>query len=225
MAERIPAGADCLLATTLCGAVVGALVRIQSKSKFRVTLHLVLKIHNEELLQQACEYVGRGLDSSRSGAARTFPTAHATIGLAYGCRKIVRSLRGVDPTLFQSTMTHLRLNLAASKMAPEVRFVLAIPILQPQSSFFPPSPVAAIVYIDSRSSDFWLSNTEISDLCILIGTLWMILRSGRIGHLTGCATPLTDIDTNPNPPADLPVKVADALELLTSVRPPCQSAL
>jgi hypothetical protein len=223
--EYLP-GPTALLATALCGAVVGSLVRLKpDANRFRVTLHRVLRIYDEDLLQQACEDLGPGSAASRPGTGRTFPVKNATIGQAYACHNIVRSLRDVDPDSLQKAMTFLKLNAASSSMAPDIVFVLAIPILQPPTSFFRPTRVAGIVYIDSRSPGFWLSDAEISELCTMIKHAldglqdktrrpFERLRNIRPGN----------VETKSRAPANLPDEVADTLELLTSVSPPTTDA-
>lgn len=218
--EYLP-GPTSLLATVLCGALVGSLRRLRpSADQFRVTLHRVLKIDEEELLQQACEYLGAGAPSASIGAGRTFPAQNATIGLAYMCRRVIRSRRDVHTGALQTAMLELKLNLASSKMASDVQFVLAIPILQPTTDFLPPSPVAGVVYIDSHSPEFWLTNAEVSELCTLIqhslaglqgvNSLFDRLRNIR----------LSDSADNPKATAELPGNVASELEILTTVQPP-----
>jgi len=219
--EYLP-GPTALLATALCGALAGSLVRLKPVAdRFRVTLHRVLRIHEEDLLQQACEYLGPGSASKFLGTGRTFPAKNATIGNAYTCQNIVRSRKDVDNDSLQKAMTFLQLNAASTKMAEDVVFVLAIPILQPQTSFFRPSCVAGVVYIDSRSPGFWLSDAEISELCTLIKHA----LDGLVGEAHRPFDRLRnvrpgDVETKPGSRASLPDEVTGALELLTDVRPP-----
>src|SRR5947207_2825940 len=99
--------------------------------RLRVTLHRAITVGDQELLQQACDYLGADDEAgSASTAARTFPAENATIGLAYTCRRIVRSLRKVKPEDLKSAMGQLNLNAASRTMAGDVGFVLAIPILE-----------------------------------------------------------------------------------------------
>lgn len=219
--EYLP-GPTALMSTTLCGAVVGSVSRLRPcAAHFRVTLHRVLNIHEEELLQQSCEYQGRGLNRENSSAGRTFPVANATIGQAYACRNIVRSRRGVSPENLSTAMSHLNLNAASSKMAPEVGFVLAIPVLQPETSFFRPSPVAGVIYIDSRTRDFWLSDGEVSELCTIIQHALDGLQNqpnrsfNRLRNVR-----LSDIEGEVNPAMPLAAKVIEQLELVSNVVPP-----
>jgi len=63
---------------------------------------------------------------STSAAARTFPARNATIGLAFRCRRIVRSVRGVGPSDLQKAMVSLNLNAASRSMSERVCFVLIL---------------------------------------------------------------------------------------------------
>ena len=55
-------------------------------------------------------------------------------------------------------MADLRLNDASSKMAKEVGFILAIPLLEPERDYTLPQPVAAVIYIDSDAPDFFVDD-------------------------------------------------------------------
>ena len=160
--EYLP-GPTSLLATTLSGSVAGLLASLRpTATHFRVTLHRTLPIGQEELLQQACEYVGRGLPAGSSTSGRTFPACNATIGLAYQARRVIRSVKAVEPLRLETAMAFLNLDEASRKMATGVRFVLAVPILEPETQFVRPSPTAAELYVDSKDCDFWLSDKEVS---------------------------------------------------------------
>jgi hypothetical protein len=176
-------------------------------------------------LQQACEYLGPGAERGRPSTGRTFPIDHATIGLAYACRRIVRSTNDVSPDALQTAMAHLKLNVAASKMAAGVRFLLAIPILQPDNDFFLPSPVAGVLYIDSGSPEFWLSDSDVASLCAVLGHALDGVHEvpdrvfDRLRNIR-----LTEISQAPSPPVDLPMEVSNALELVGGVWPPATDA-
>lgn len=218
--EYIP-GPTAILGTTLCGAVTGTLVRFRPIAKqFRVTVHRVIKIDEEDLLQQTCDYMGAGVSLRRSAAGRTFPM-NATIGLAYKTRSIVRSFKGTDPETLQRAMKQLNLHAASRKMAPEVCFVLAIPILQPEDSFYGSNPVAGVVYIDSKERNFWLSDKEVSELCILIEHALKGLQDGAIRTFDRIRNVrMTDLNNTAGPAAPLPKNIRDVLKLLTETSPP-----
>ncbi|KUR78646.1 FAD/NAD(P)-binding protein [Novosphingobium sp. FSW06-99] len=166
--EYLP-GPTALVATSLCGAIVGVVERMQPAAKhFRVTLHRTLSIHGDDLLQQACDYLGKGLEKASATAGRTFPATAATIGAAYRTRRIVRTLKDVKAEDLQAGMADLKLHEAARKMMPEVRFVLAIPILQPEHRHYAPSPVTAILYLDSRDEAFFLNDDMIGEVCAVL---------------------------------------------------------
>jgi hypothetical protein len=153
-----------LLATALCSSIAGYLNgKHPADKRLRVTLHRAMQIGAEEVLQQACDYQGISiLPESTSG--RTFPARNATIGLAYQCRQVVRSRRRVNRRLLESTMSKLRLNDASSKMAKEVGFVLAIPLLEPERAYTLPQPVIGIIYIDSDASGFFVDDDGLATL-------------------------------------------------------------
>lgn len=165
--EYLPGPTE-LLANTFCSSLAGILLeRHPSKGRLRVTLHRAMPMGDEELLQQACDYSGtndaRGENSS---AARTFPARNATIGLAYKCRQIVRSKKGVGPSALQSAMSSLSLKAAARGMNESVGFVLAIPLLEPDlpNQYTVPAPVVGIIYIDSNAKGFFINEKELRGL-------------------------------------------------------------
>ena len=167
--EYLP-GPTSLLATTLSGSVAGLLASLRpTANHFRVTLHRTLLIGKEELLQQACEYAGRGFSAGSSTSGRTFPASNATIGLAYQSRRVIRSFKNVEPSCLESAMRKLNLDEASRNMASGVRFVLAVPILEPEMDFVRPSPITAVLYVDSKDNDFWLSDKEVLMLANVVG--------------------------------------------------------
>jgi hypothetical protein len=218
--EYLP-GPTALLATAICGAVSGTIADIHPTSKhFRVTLHRVLTINREELLQQSCEYMGRNVPiDGRSG--RTFPAANATIGLAYQTRRIIRSTQQTTPGSLRKAMAALNLNEASSNMSVEVGFVLAIPILQPISGFFEPSPVCGVVYVDSKDDGFWLSDDDVGRLKIVVEHAVENIRSGSSLPLDRLRnTPLRNVTSTLPSSINVPETVEGALEALNKVSPP-----
>jgi hypothetical protein len=169
--EYLP-GATALLSTTLCAAMAGVLIGQRSKSTaLRVTLHRAVRFGQEELLQQTCEYFGASEPLKEKTAGRTFPANLATIGLAYKCRRIIRSRENIDPLALKAAAELLGLRTASRKMKKEVSFVLAIPILEPEEdgNFTAPRPVAGVVYIDSTDRDFYIDDLELQVLVEMIG--------------------------------------------------------
>lgn len=166
--EYLP-GPTSLIGHTLVGALEAEIGRLRPHAKhFRITMHRVLSIHGEDLLQQLCGYVGRGFEESAPTAGRTFPAGNATIGLAYRTRQIIRSRPGIDPAELSAAMAKLHLNEASRKMADEVGFVAAVPVLQPDKDFFPPSPVCGIIYFDSRDPNFDLETAELAEIAAVV---------------------------------------------------------
>jgi hypothetical protein len=176
--EYLP-GPTALLAIAITSAVAGEIERLRPKARhFRVTIHRVLSIHGEELLQQACDYIGRNLDDAKSTAGRTFPAQNATIGQAYLTRRIVRSQPGIRPVKLNEVMEKLSLNQASRKMSSEVGFLAAIPIVQPENDFYDPSPVCAVVYFDSRDKGFDISDRELAQVVRLVERIVDSVRRG-----------------------------------------------
>ncbi len=167
--EHLP-GATALVGTTVAGAVAGALRALRPHANHdRITLHRVLDLNRETLLQQTCDYLGRTEPPNRrSATGRTFPKDMATIGLAFACRRPVRSIKGVSRQDLEIAMDRLQLKKSARNMAEQVEFVLAIPVLQPLDHYAGPSPVAAVLYLDSRSAGYWLEDDEVAQICRVV---------------------------------------------------------
>ncbi len=214
--EYLP-GPTAILAAALAGAVSGA-VNVCSKGPHRVTLHRVLELRKEVLLQQCCDYAGAAANG-RSTAGRTFPAEMATIGQAFACQMPIRSRKTVSPNRLSNTMNQLQLKSAARNMRPDVRFVLAIPILQPEHAFFGSSPVAGVVYIDSVSKRFWLSDEAVVQVCeVITQTLRQFemetRRFDRVRNIQSVSK-----RTAARAPAKLSSKFSHALEV-AKVEPP-----
>lgn len=218
--EYLP-GTTALVATTLCGSIKGALERLRPDSEhFRITFHRSMSIHGESLLQQSCDYVGRKLEKADDTAARVLPAKTATVGAAYRCRKIVRSIKDVKIGVLKKAMKELKLNESARGMLDNVDFVLAIPIIQSSENFYGPSSVAGVLYIDSRDPGFWLNDDEVSELSALFEAGLRSIEAsnmrtlGRVRNFVLeplLQTEEDDADTLGN---------LDALEIVTGVKPP-----
>ncbi|ESW99302.1 hypothetical protein X769_24475 [Mesorhizobium sp. LSJC268A00] len=220
--EYLP-GPTALLAAAYCGALAGALrADHPGPGRLRVTLHRAVVFGPDELLQQCCEYFGTSdARGGASSAARTFPALNATIGLAYRTRRIVRSLRAVSPELLSNAMNSLDLSAASRKMASEVGFVMAIPILEPEQAglYTAPNPVAGVVYVDSAGRDFWIDDNDVARI--------VSMTNEFVRGLNGDTDPFDKIRNVPLsstggalPEAlSLPPDVANALEL-SIVQPP-----
>jgi hypothetical protein len=221
--EYLPAP-TALLASALCSSVVGVLSRTHPRDqRLRVTLHRAISFGSEEVLQQTCDYQGLCLEPELTGG-RTFPAGNATIGLAYRCRKVVRSKRRVDRSKLKHVMTTLRLNDASSAMSDKVGFVLAIPLLEPERSFTSPKPVIGVLYVDSMAKGFFIEDDDIRTLVsmaqkFLDGLVASPLEAfGRVHNFR-----LSEIRKKASPAIDLPRNIGNTLELVHAVPPPRSS--
>lgn len=226
--EYLPTPTE-FIAVTLCSAVAGALrVAHGDGSRLRVTLHRAMPFGREELLQQACDYVGTRPEpgSKRapvSAAGRTFPAGNATIGLAYRCRQIVRSRRGVSAGDLQRAMEELKLNAASRHMSSRVGFVAAIPLLEPEhpGQFYLPTPVFGVLYIDSEEPGYFLGDAELRGVVAMIQqTLDALTRlehipSGRIRNV-----PMAERGSAVPSPEPFPPDVAFVLEQVDCIAAP-----
>ncbi|WP_027780574.1 FAD-dependent oxidoreductase [Paraburkholderia caledonica] len=170
--EYLP-GPTALMATAFCASLAGALRHGHNPSRrLRVTLHRVASFGGQEVLQQACNYQGVALErKDESGIGRTFPIHMGTIGLAFYTRRVIRSLPSVDPGKLHAYMSSpsRRLRESTRLMSTKVRFVIAIPILEPTDPGLhsPPSAVAGVIYIDSEADDFFIDDGSLK------GIVWM----------------------------------------------------
>lgn len=218
--EYLP-GPTALVANVLCGAVAGVVENMRPHAKhFRITLHRSLSIHDEDLLQQACDYLGKGLVKSSATAGRTFPASAATIGAAYRSRRVVRTPKAVTARDLKEGMKKLKLHDAARKMMPGVSFVLAIPLLQPEDRHYAPNPVAVVLYLDSRDDDFYLEDEEVRQLCLVFQAAARSIESANgisLGRLRNVQLE-PELDAAREPPAEQ-IGTA-ALEIVEHVEPP-----
>lgn len=218
--EYLP-GPTGLLANSVAGAVAGHLVALCPTLKhLRVTLHRVITIHGENLLQQACDYVGVGPLDGQPTSGRVFPADVATIGLAYRTRRIVRSKPKVSHRDLDTAMKQLELSTASRKMARGVQFVAALPVLQPEDSHFAPSPVCAVLYLDSRDEAFDLSDAEFADLAGIVSRAIEAARNACEGSLDRLDnTALRIVETSAPAPMPLPPEIAGQI-MIVDVEPP-----
>lgn len=222
--EYLPGPTE-LLATALCSTLAGALVMSHTmKGRLRVTLHRSMVFGSDELLQQACDYQGTDdARSQQSAAGRTFPNQNGTIGQAYRCQRIVRSIENVNSVDLNKTMESLRLHEASRKMSTQVGFVLAIPLLEGNSTHAQTSSsqVLGVIYIDSTAAGFFIDDEKLKQLVQMAQSfLSALLRAS-----------LSSIDRVRNIPlvSRVDVKqhveifdknVEGLLELVNNVRPP-----
>jgi hypothetical protein len=216
--EYLP-GPTALVASALCAGLSGELARTHPADKrLRVTLHRALPFGSEEVLQQSCEYHGLLL-GPEPGTGRTFPAKNATIGLAYLCRQIVRSRRGVTQEELQRAMKSLNLNYA-SAMAKDVAFVMAIPLLEPERNYTVPAPVSGVIYIDSEANKYYIKDEQVKTLVAIAQSFLdaMARRNEAFGGIRNL--PLSSAQTSPKPRQQMPAKVQNALELMSGIQPP-----
>jgi hypothetical protein len=217
--EYLP-GPTSLVGTALSAALAGDILHDSPDVvRLRVTLHRTLVVGPEELLQQTAEYAGTvANDPLRSTAARTFPTTTMTIGLAYRCRKIVRSRAGVNPKALHSAMAKLDPLAASREMSSSVSFVLAIPLLEPETDYSDNNPVAGIVYVDCGSPNFYLDDEKVKRLVSLCNRfLFELNREVRFNRIRNIA--LAKRNSTPVAPDELPGDVQTELELLEIASP------
>jgi hypothetical protein len=217
--EYLP-GPTSLLGTALSALLAGQILNDQPNLvRLRVTLHRTLVVGSEELLQQTAEYAGTAnSDPARSTAARTFPTSSMTIGLAYRCRKIVRSKPGVSSQSLLDAMSQLEPLAASRRMSSSVTFVLAIPLLEPEDDYSDNSPVAGVVYVDCASPNFYLDDEKVAHLAFLCDRFLLELTRGtKFNRIRNIA--LAKPGSAPTLPDQLPTKIEGQLMLL-EVEPP-----
>jgi hypothetical protein len=221
--EYLP-GPTALAALSLCTAIAGLLLKHHSsESRLRVTLHRTRTVGDEALLQQCCEYVGTSIPETKPAAARTFPAEKATIGLAYSCRQIVRSTKGVSPEALRIGMEALNLNFASREMSSSVGFVMAMPIVQSEivGGFSGPNPVAGVLYIDSEQPGYFIGDERAKDLAAMVELFvhdasdFGLLEFRRIRNLSVGRRQLT-VPSKGTPPSG----VSGLLEIVTTVEPP-----
>lgn len=171
--EYLP-GATQLASLNLCSCLSGYLRTQHSDAhRLRVTLHRTIVISGEELLQQCSEYCGvNANDPSVKNAGRTFPADKATIGAAYISHQIWRTKKGVQNSEIAKDMTSLKLTEASRIMNPEVKFLMAIPLLErdAEGRSTGESPVWGVIYIDSTDSNFFLQDANLHVVISIINS-------------------------------------------------------
>ena len=218
--EYLP-GPTALLATTICGSVAGAILHMRPDANhFRITLHRTLSLNDDELLQQACDYVGKGLFQSSATAGRTIVASALTIGQAYRTRKIVRTPHGITPEEIKAGMEQLQLGSVARKMGKDVSYIFAMPIVQPDDKHFAPGPIAAVLYFDSSDAEFWLDDSEIAEIALIVeGAVKAIdaAEGSALGRVRNFAMGKVCCELKS---AAQPETGTDALEIVEDVKPP-----
>jgi hypothetical protein len=186
--EYLP-GPTQALAISLCAAVAGSLVVDHDPTKrLRITLHRTLLLGGEALLQQCCEYTGLKLEpTARPAAGRTFPSTHATIGLAYESREIVRTIRDAKLEDIESDMATLQLHVSSRKMAESVRSLLAIPLLATslrdhRMAGGELDDVVGVLYLDSEEGNAFSDDLKVRRLTGMAERFLLdVTRPGPLG--------------------------------------------
>jgi hypothetical protein len=152
--EYLPPAIE-LVANSFCAGIAGFLESLEQKPQdLRVTLHRVITIGNEEILQQSCDYVGNSnAQRVANTAGRTFPVYIGTIGLAYQSQKIVVSDGKISGKELSVEMKKLNLSEASRTMSTRVDSLIAIPFTCPLPTSDENKKVFAILYVDSYTED------------------------------------------------------------------------
>jgi len=210
-----------LLGTTLSSAIAGAIRAVHlDQNRLRVTLHRTVIIQDEELLQQTCDYATDfEAKGSQSTAGRTFPNDIATIGMAYGTRRIIRSVRGVSAVRLHAATAEMNLESASRPMSQDVKFVLAIPLLEPEDHYSLQTPVIGVVYVDSEADDFYVEDEELRSLIVLIQRFLSEIEK-RDGFNRIRNQPLSSVTNLPSARREIHPGIADAFEAIRSIDPP-----
>jgi len=219
--EYLP-GATSLAASTFCASLVPLLTEKHPvDQRLRVTLHRAIHVGKEEFLQQCCPYTGVKLENrDASGSGRTFAVKHATIGLAYRTRKILTTKTLVKKDVLNEAMNELNLNDGARAMRKDVKFIMAIPLLEPMNNFTLPSPVCGVLYVDSTADNFKLGKEKIT-LISSMTKKWLEDLIRNVGDLDRVYNFRFDKVGNDAPPGlkKLPIKVRKVFEF-SDVAPP-----
>jgi len=223
--EYLP-GTTELLATAFCSAIAGFLLRRYpaDSGRLRVTLHRAMLFGDEELLQQICDY--QGTENARgtvSAAGRTFPATNGTIGLAYRCRRIVRSIKDVNPGDLNQSMLPLKLHEASRNMSQDVGYVLAVPLLEPESDskHTVPFSVVGVLYIDSTTSGYFISDEDLGVVSAMADAFLAALVRLTITPVERIRNiKLADLADSAKDAEQLPPEVAKSLELIDKIEPP-----
>ena len=109
-------------------------------------------------------------------------------------------------------MQRLDLHAAARKMMPEVSYVLAMPVLQPDADCHAPGPVAAILYLDSKDDDFALSDAEVDRVSQVTRDAFRSVAGRSFAGVRNSA--FLDAWMPYGPPEAAPAGIERAIELL-----------
>jgi hypothetical protein len=108
-------------------------------------------------------------------------------------------------------------------MAKDVRFLLAIPILEPESTgkFTDPTPVVGVIFVDSTDEDFFVDNESLSEMLAYCDGFVAALENDSTGKLDRIVNiALTPLGSDVPQSAGLPSSLHNALELMDRYDPP-----
>jgi len=207
--EHLPPATEVLVSGFISG-VAGFLEAHGSVGNdFRVTLHRTLYVGDEPTLQQAAKYYG---NSDRLGkAGRTFGFSHATVGYAAVTRKIVstRSKANTETDSQYAADLHedtenLKVTEDSQRMNPNVRSIIAIPILSPDEE-----RTLAVLYADSTSVNAFdeSSITTLATMCKSFASKLDEIDFNRVANFTIVA------------PDSVPQMKGEVIEKLKVIRP------
>lgn len=172
------------LAAWLCNAHPGM--------ESRVTIHRIIRLGDEILLQQACEYYGTAKLERRSAAGRTFSIDRATIGLCVQMKKICRTTPDVQNDAIQKDMNDvLRLQQQSQSMSSDVRSVLTIPFFSASTK-----EVIGVLYMDSFAPNVFTNEKikEFVTLCRGFAGMFKNFSHKNINNIAGQADPWKQFD-------------------------------
>ena len=184
--EHLPAATE-IMATAFITGVAGYLEAAGAGDDFRVTLHRIIHVGGETLLQQSSRYIGTTtrLKEPRTGdPARTFKLEDGTIGYAVRTAKILRTRLMTEDETEDQYKEKLRRDseaLAVEKdsqtMSKNVRSVLALPILAPDHK-----TVLAVLFADSTKLNVFIDQCvgTISQMCRNFAEQIQAIRSERV---------------------------------------------
>jgi hypothetical protein len=165
------------------------------------------------------------ITGSSSTAGRTFPAHNGTIGLAYSTGRVVRSVAESTNDEIQADMAVLDLDEASRRMSPDVRSLLAVPMLAGADGDTSDGSVVGVLYVDSESEGFFADE----DLVKVVVSLCEGFLSALDSELEDVAGQLSNASywssrNEAKPAEESGGRAADALELL-DIDPPRGSVM
>ncbi|MBY3168698.1 FAD-dependent oxidoreductase [Rhizobium laguerreae] len=218
--EYLP-GATQVIASAFCSSIAGFLSSFHNPEKrLRVTLHRAMSFGGSERLQQCCEYQGLNIKRAES-TGRTFDVQDLTIGLCYRTRVALGTKEGIEQNRLQQAMEFLKLRKNSSKMADEVRCVIAVPFLESEDSFTDPAPVCGVLYIDSTDEDFRLDSTQLRALGNMCASFLQSCEAWMDGDPDRIVNIVSDrVSRESKERAPIDQEIADVFETLDAINPP-----